>query len=171
VIVLIAVIVIHFGLTFRRALAARNAAPAPAAPEQVKPQGFRPDLGFLLALAAAALFAGGMYISFGYAFDSRLVPMLAAIPGTVAALALVGARLSGSAPAVEWPPRKEAAQLALFGAGLSAIPFAGFLPALGVYLSVMLWTCSSLRVLIVPYVAAIVAAVYSLSRAFNIPLP
>jgi hypothetical protein len=62
-------------------------------------------------------------------------------------------------------------QLALLGAGLAAIPFVGFLPALGAYLSVMLWTRTNLRWLLVPYAAAVTAAAYGLSRAFNIPLP
>jgi putative tricarboxylic transport membrane protein len=171
VIGLIAVIVIHFAMTFRRALATRHAAPAAAAAEQAKVEGFRFDIGLLLALAAAALFVGAIYMSFSYAFDSRLVPMLAAVPGAAAATAVIIARLRGDTPAVDWPPRKEAAQLALLGAGVTAIPFTGFFPALGVYLAIMLWTCSSLRVLIIPYAAAIVAAVYGLSRAFNIPLP
>jgi hypothetical protein len=73
--------------------------------------------------------------------------------------------------AVDWPPNREAGQLALLGAGIAAIPLAGLLPALGGYLTVMLWTCSTLRWLIAPYVAAILAAAYGLSRAFNIPLP
>jgi hypothetical protein len=47
----------------------------------------------------------------------------------------------------------------------------GFLPALGIYLVAMLWTCSRLRLLIVPYVATILVAAYGLSRAFNIPVP
>ncbi|MGH7400188.1 MAG: hypothetical protein ACRELW_21920, partial [Candidatus Rokuibacteriota bacterium] len=73
--------------------------------------------------------------------------------------------------ASRWPPPSEVTQLALLGAGLVAIPLTGFLPALGVYLLVMLRTRTRLRRLLVPYAAAITAAVYGLSKAFNIPLP
>jgi putative tricarboxylic transport membrane protein len=171
VIALIAIVVIHVALTFRRALAARKAAsPASELPAPRK-WNFRPDVGLLLSGAAIAIFSAGILLSLSFAFDSRLVPMLAAIPGLIAALAVTAARLRGDTPSVGWPPRKEAAQIALLGAGVAAIPFAGFLPALGAYLSVMLWTCSKLRVLLVPYVVAILAAVYGMSRAFNIPLP
>jgi hypothetical protein len=59
----------------------------------------------------------------------------------------------------------------LLGAGLAAIPFAGFFPALGAYLIAMLWSRSKLRLLIVPYAAAILLAVYGLSKGFRISLP
>lgn len=133
--------------------------------------GRRVDLGLLLAVAVAALFIAGLWLSFDFAFDSRLVPTLAIVPGVAAATAVIVARLRGDSAAVDWPPRREASQLVLLGAGIAAIPFAGFLPALGGYLAAMLWTCSALRWLIVPYVAAILAAAYGLSRAFNIPVP
>ena len=171
VIGLILVVVVHIALTFRRALAARKAeAAAGEAPVHAE-GGLRVDIGLLLAAAAAAMFAGAIWMSFDLAFDSRLVPLLAAAPGLLAALTLVAGRLRGDVPAVPWPPQREAQQLVLLGAGIAAIPLAGFLPALGGYLAVMLWTCSTLRYLIVPYVAVIVAAAYGLSRAFNIPVP
>ena len=171
VIGLIGVVFIHFALTFRRAIAARKMADAVDERPRRRERELRPDISLVLAVGASALFAAAIMLSFDLAFDSRLVPMLAAIPGLIAALALTTARLRGDAPPTEWPPRKETAQLALLGAGIAAIPVAGFLPALGVYLSIMLWTCTQLRLLLVPYVAAIVATAYGLSRAFNIPVP
>jgi hypothetical protein len=110
-------------------------------------------------------------MSLDLAFDSRLVPMLAAIPGLIAALALTVARVRGESPSSAWPPRSEAIQLVVLGAAIAAILLVGFLPALGIYLVAMLWTCSRLRLLIVPYVATILVAAYGLSRAFNIPVP
>jgi hypothetical protein len=61
--------------------------------------------------------------------------------------------------------------LGLLGLGIAGIPVAGFFPALGAYLTIMLWSRSRLRLLIVPYVGAILLAVYGLSRAFNLHLP
>ncbi|MEX0590169.1 MAG: tripartite tricarboxylate transporter permease [Xanthobacteraceae bacterium] len=178
VIGLIIVVAIHIALTFRRAIVTREPAAA-AIPTDASgaalavplAERIRPDIGLLLAAGAMVLFAGAIVLSFNFAFDSRLVPMLAAIPGLIAALALTATRLRGTAAPTPWPSRDETMQLALLGAGIAAIPFAGFLPAVGVYLSVMLWTRTNLRLLIVPYVAAIVAAAYGLSKAFNIPLP
>ncbi|HEY7457604.1 MAG TPA: tripartite tricarboxylate transporter permease [Xanthobacteraceae bacterium] len=166
VIGLIVVVAIHIALTFRRAIMTRLTAQptATAADER------RFDLGLLLAVAATALFASGIAMSLRLAFDSLLVPMLAAIPGLVAALALVFVRRRGTT-AVPWPPTQEAGQLGLLGLGIAGIPVAGFFPALGAYLTIMLWSRSRLRLLIVPYVGAILLAVYGLSRAFNLHLP
>ncbi|MGH7392413.1 MAG: tripartite tricarboxylate transporter permease [Candidatus Rokuibacteriota bacterium] len=171
VIGLIAVVVVHIALTFRRALAARQARPpaSPAEPAAPGPAAHRLDL--LLALGAAVVFAAAIVRSLEFAPDSRLVPLLAAIPGLLAALALTTAHLRGRTVASPWPPHSEVLQLALLGAGLAAIPFTGFLPALGVYLLAMLRTRTNLRLLVAPYAAAITAAAYGLSKAFNIPLP
>jgi hypothetical protein len=109
--------------------------------------------------------------SLAFAPDSRLVPLLAAVPGLAAALALVAARLRGRQAAGRWPPRSEVVQLALLGAGIAAIPLAGFLPALAVYLLAMLRTRTRLRLALVPYAGAITAAAWGLSKAFNLPLP
>jgi hypothetical protein len=172
VIGLIVIVSIHLGLTFRRAIAAReDALPAPKPVKTSAKQTRKLDLGLLLALAAAALFSGGMAMSLNLAFDSLLVPLLASIPGLIAALALIFERLRGTSPATAWPPHEETKQLGFLGIGIAAIPLAGFLPALGVYLAAMLFSRSGLRLLIAPYVAAILAAAYGLSRAFNIPLP
>ncbi|HEX5779677.1 MAG TPA: tripartite tricarboxylate transporter permease [Xanthobacteraceae bacterium] len=170
VIALIGVVILHVALTFRRALAARKLATAADQPVREKTS-LTPDIGLLLAAAATGLFGAAILMSFDLAFDSRLVPLLAAVPGLIAALAVATSRLRGDTAPVAWPPRREATQLALLGCGIAAIPLTGFLPALGGYLTVMLWTCSTLRFLIVPYVAVIVAAAYGLSRAFNIPVP
>ncbi|MGH7349330.1 MAG: hypothetical protein ACREI6_04890, partial [Candidatus Rokuibacteriota bacterium] len=150
---------------------ASRAGPDAAAPSAPLASGIRFDIDLLLALGAGVVFGAAIVRSFDFAPDSRLVPLLAAIPGLVAALALAAAHLRGRTAASRWPPRSEVVQLALLGAGLAAIPFAGFLPALGVYLLVMLRTRTSLRLLLAPYAAAIMAAVYGLSKAFNIPLP
>jgi TctA family transporter len=168
VIALIAVVALHLVLTFRRAMAGRRSAATAVASDASR--GTRVDVGLVLATCAAAVFAGAMIVSLDLAFDSRLVPMLAAIPGLIAAVALIAMRLRG-AGAVPWPSSEEAKQIALLGAGIAAMPLAGFLPAVGAYLSVMLWTRSRMRLLILPYVAAIVASAYGLSKAFNIHLP
>lgn len=171
---LMAVVVIHVVLTFRRALAGRRAGPAPAPSAGAAPaaaRGLRLDIDLLLALGAAVVLAAAGVRSLDLAPDSRLVPLLAAIPGFLAALALVAAHLRGRAAGIPWPPRREVIQLALLGAGLAAVPLAGLLPALGVYLLAMLGTCTRLRWLLAPYAAATTAAAWGLSKAFNIPLP
>jgi putative tricarboxylic transport membrane protein len=170
VIGLIVVVAVHIALTVRRGIAARK---APIEQEGVSLSGAvgrRLDLGLLLATGALVLFIGGIVLSLNLAFDSLFVPMLAAIPGLVAALALLLMRLRGRMPAVPWPPREDAKQLGLLGASIAAIPIAGFFPALATYLVVMLWSRSSLRLLILPYAAVIVAIVYGLSKAFNLRL-
>lgn len=176
VIALIVVVLIHIAVTFRRALAgsetraaARPAVAAPSAPAGAL--GIRLGLDLLLALGAALVLGAAIVRSFDFAPDSRLVPLLAAVPGLLAALALLAGHLRRRAPDSPWPPQSEVMQLAVLGAGLAAIPFVGFLPALGVYLSVMLWTRTNLRWLLVPYAALVTAAAWGLSKAFNIPLP
>ena len=172
VIGLIVIVGVHVVLTLRRAAASRSAAqPPPATVAASAADDGRIDLGLLLALCAAALFAGGMALSLKLAFDSLLVPMLAAIPGLIAAVALIAMRLRKSVAAATWPKQEEAKQIGLLGAALAAIPFAGFFPALGAYLVAMLWSRSNLRLLIVPYAAAILLAVFGLSKGFRISLP
>jgi TctA family transporter len=170
VIGLIVIVGIHIAMTLRRAMAARKDG-AEASVKTADANTRRVDLGLLLGLLAAVLFAGGIVMSLELAFDSLLVPMLAAIPGLLAALALIGMRLSGRISSVPWPPPQEAKQIGLLGAGLAAIPIAGFFPALGAYLVAMLWSRSTLRLLIVPYAAAILFAVYVLAKLFRMPLP
>lgn len=178
VIGLIAVVVVHVAFTVRRALGACPAPPAafplepgaaPSPPHRAR--GIPVDIDLLLALGAAVVLAAAIVRSFAFAPDSRLVPLLAAIPGLGAALALTAAHLRGRTKARPWPPRREGIQLVLLGASIAAIPVAGFLPALGVYLLAMLRTRTRLRWLLVPYAAAITAAAYGLSKAFNIRLP
>jgi putative tricarboxylic transport membrane protein len=169
---LIVIVGIHVALTLRRAAASRSAAQStPARTVSLAAGDPRIDLGLLLALGAAALFAGGIAMSLKLAFDSLLVPMLAAIPGLIAAVALIAMRLHGSVAAAPWPKDTEVKQIGLLGAALATIPFAGFFPALGAYLVAMLWSRSNLRLLIVPYAAAILLAAYGLSKGFRIPLP
>jgi hypothetical protein len=175
---LIAVVVVHVGLTLRRAVAASGArratgpaAPAGAAPSAPRLPGSRLDLDLLLALGATVVLAAAIARSFDLAPDSRLVPLLAAIPGLVAALVLTAAGLRGGRAGTPWPPRGEVTQLALLGAGIAAMPLAGFLPALAAYLLAMLWTRTRMRLAAVPYAGAITAAAHGLSKAFNLPLP
>jgi TctA family transporter len=170
VIGLIAIVAIHITVTLRRGIAARKARQPPQ-PESAVPAGPRLDLGLLLGIAAALLFTGAIAMSLRLAFDSLLVPMLAAIPGLVAAFALIAMRLRGRLAAVPWPSGQETRQIGMLGAGLAAIPFAGFFPALGAYLVAMLWSRSNLRWLILPYAAVILLAVYGLSKGFRISLP
>jgi putative tricarboxylic transport membrane protein len=173
---LIALVALHVALTFRRAYAARKATTSVSeampteAPALSAPRG-RLDLGLLLALGAALLFTAGIILSFDFDADSRLVPLLAALPGLAAALFVLVSHLRGRTPALAWPPQSEAVQIGLFAAAIAAIPFAGFLAAVSAYLVVLLWTRTNLRLLLIPYAGAIVLCAYSLSRLLNLSLP
>lgn len=172
---LIAVIAVHIVVTARRALRARKetaaaaSASTPAAHDADANFAFNP--GFALSLAAAAVFGAGIYMAFGFAPDSRLVPLLAAIPGLGATLFVLFHYPRAQTPEPGWPPLAEARQVALLAACIAAIPFSGFIPALGIYLVILLCTCTRLRFWSLPYAAAVTAAAWGLSRAFNIPLP
>lgn len=170
---LIAVVALHIVMTARRALRTRKeAAPAAASPADgaaIANTALNP--GLLLSLAALTVFGLGIYRAFEFAPDSRLVPLLAAIPGIAATLVVLLQYLRARRAEPGWPPLKEVQQIVLLAACILAIPFTGFFPALGIYLLVLLWTCTSLRFWSLPYAAAVTAAVYGLSRAFNIPLP
>lgn len=173
---LFALVALHLTLTFRRAYTARKSvarasAAAPPAPKPAQPSRSRIDLGLLLALGAAVLFTAGIILSFDFDADSRLVPLLAAVPGLTAALFILGSHLRGRTPAIAWPSRSEAVQIGLFAAAIAAIPLIGFLTAVAAYLAVLLWTRTSLRLLLIPYAAAIVLGAYGLSRVINLSLP
>jgi hypothetical protein len=173
---LFALVALHLTLTFRRAYvakksAARTSAAAPPAPTPAQPSLTRIDLGLLLALGAAVLFTAGIILSFDFDADSRLVPLLAAVPGLAAALIILGSHLRGRTQAIAWPSRSEAVQIGLFAAAIAAIPFIGFLAAVAAYLGVLLWTRTSLRLLLIPYAAAIVLSAYGLTRVLNLSLP
>ena len=174
---LIALVVLHLALTFRRAYAARktaartSAAAPPVLDPGQEPQSTRIDLGLLLALGAALLFTAGIILSFNFDADSRLVPLLAAVPGLAAALFVLVSHLRGRTPALAWPAQNEAVQIGLFGAAIAAIPLIGFLPAVSAYLVVLLWTRTRLRFLLLPYAAAIVLSAWGLSRVLNLALP
>lgn len=174
---LFALVTLHVALTFRRAYAARKATAFTVStttvtetPALSAPPG-RFDLGLLLALGAAVLFTAGIVLSFNFDADSRLVPLLAAVPGLAAALFVLVSHFRGTPPAAAWPPQKEMLQIGMFGAAIVAIPFAGFLVAVSAYLIVLLWTRTSLRLLLIPYSAAIVLSALGLSRVLNLPLP
>jgi hypothetical protein len=110
-------------------------------------------------------------MAFVFAPDSRLVPLLAAIPGLGATSLVLLHYLRAQRPEPGWPPLAEIRQIVLLAVCIAAIPFAGFFPALGVYLILLLWICTRLRFWSLPYAAAVTAAAWGLSRAFNIPLP
>jgi hypothetical protein len=59
----------------------------------------------------------------------------------------------------------------LFGAAITAIPLIGFLAAVSTYLVVLLQTRTRLRLLLIPYAAAIVLSAYGLTRVLNSSLP
>ena len=174
---LFALVALHLTLTFRRAYvakksSARTSAAAPPAPKPTQPsQSNRIDLSLVLALGAAVLFTAGIILSFDFDVDSRLVPLLAAVPGLAAALFILVSHLRGRTPAIAWPSRSEAVQIGLFAAAIAAIPLIGFLAAVAAYLVVLLWTRTSLRLLLIPYAAAIVLGAYGLSRVINLSLP
>ena len=129
------------------------------------------DLGLLLSLAAAAMFAAAIVRTFDFRFDSRLVPLLAAVPGLICAALLLVQRLRHRAEPVGWPPRGELIQLGLMIAAVAVIPFVGFFAAVGAYVLVVLATRTSLRIGLVPYAAAIVAIAWGLAKLIRIPLP
>jgi hypothetical protein len=176
---LIALIAIHLAFTIRRARAIR------AHPEKAQEASFiaepdaaaapartgKFDLGFLLALAAAAAFAAAIFVTFDYREDSRLVPLLAAVPGLLCALLLLATYARGRAQLTAWPPRGDLLQIALFLALIAAIPLIGFYVAIASYVLVLLALRTSLRLMLLPYAAAIVAAAYGLARLLNMPLP
>ena len=99
------------------------------------------------------------------------MPLLAAVPGLAAALFVLSSHLRRRTPAIAWPSRSEAVQIGLFAAAITAIPLIGFLTAVAAYLVVLLWTRTSLRLLLIPYAAAIVLGAYGLSRVINLSLP
>lgn len=175
---LIAVVAIHIGMTARRAwltrkekeaLAAAN--PAPADAEKISAPAAALSPGLLLSLASLAVFGLGIWMALDYAPDSRLVPLLAAIPGLAATLFVFFQYIRRQRAAPGWPPLAEVQQIALLAVCILAIPIAGFIPALGIYLVVLLWSRTQLRFWSLPYAAAVTASVYGLSQAFHIPLP
>ncbi len=174
VIGLIAVIAIHIAVTFRRAWVKRKEAAAlspPPTAATIAMSGPFISPGLILSLAALSIFVLGIWLALGFAPDSRLVPLLAAIPGVAVTLSVLVQYLRGKLPAISWPPFAEVRQMLFLVIAVSTIPFTGFVAALGIYLVVLLWTCTNLRYWSLPYAAAVTAATYGLSWAFNIRLP
>jgi hypothetical protein len=68
-------------------------------------------------------------------------------------------------------PRGEWLLIGLFVAMIAAIPFVGFYPTVTAFMLILLATRTSLRWMLVPYVAALLVATWALSRVFNLPLP
>jgi putative tricarboxylic transport membrane protein len=170
---LIAVVVLHIFVTARRAWCARKEkeAVSTAGAEAAQAAALSLSPGLVLSLASLAVFGLGIWLALDYATDSRLVPLLAAIPGLAATLLVLQQYLCARKAEPGWPPLKEVQQIGFLAVAILAIPFTGFVPALAVYLVALLWTCTRLGFWSLPYAAAVTAAVYGLSRAFNIPLP
>jgi putative tricarboxylic transport membrane protein len=177
VLLLAAIIVAQLAYNAWRDFQSKSAA---AAPEAVAPRPVehyppvtagRYDLGFLLSAATVVLFIAAIAMSLEFRFDSRLVPLLAAVPGLLCALLLLYRHLRDQIEPVAWPPRGELIQIAALFAAVVAISYAGFFVAIAGYIFFVLATRTSLRLMLVPYGAAIVAAAWGLSRVLNIPLP
>jgi len=125
----------------------------------------------VLSLAATAVFAAATLMALDFQPDSRLVPLLATIPGFLCAGVLLVFHMRGLAEPTNWPPRGELLQIGLLIAAVVGIHFAGFLTAVGAYVLVVLATCTSLRLALLPYAASIMAVAWGIARLINIPLP
>jgi putative tricarboxylic transport membrane protein len=154
---------------------AMAAAPEDAAPRRVEHYppvtAGRYDLGFALSAAAFAMFAAAIAMSFSFRFDSRLVPLLAAVPGLLCAGLLVVQHLRDRIEPVAWPPPGELMQIGILIAAVAAVSYVGFFGAIAGYVLVVLATRTSLRLMLAPYAAAIVFSAWGLSKLLNIPLP
>lgn len=163
-----------------KALRARLAARSDAGPAAADRPAFRlawrrPDLQLLLILGGAALFAYAIVSAMGFRADSRLVPLLAAIPGLVFCLAALIGWLRQPAPDIEQADkvvaRNALLQLAFLAVAVALIPLVGFLAAIGSYMAVMLVTTTSLRWLVLPYAAGVCALGWGLAKIINLRLP
>lgn len=182
VILLALLIVMPFALGGLRTLRARRAErsaptarPAPmdnpqAAEPAPGPAGSRLDLNLLFAAAAAILFGYALWTAFDFRADSRLGPLLAAVPGLLAALAVLGRRLAGSGARASWPGRAEMLHFLLLAALVAAIRIVGFLPALSVYLLILLLVSTHLRLGALAYAAGLVGLAYGLMQLLDIRL-
>lgn len=129
------------------------------------------DLNLVLAAGLGGLFGYAIIAAMGFRADSRLGPLLAAIPGLLSVLAILIMRLTGSSPSSAWPSFGETTQIALLGAAILMIPLIGFLPAIGIYALLMLLLSTSLRIGAVPYAAVVVLLGYLMARVLGIQLP
>lgn len=163
-----------------KALRTRLAAQSEAGPTAADRPAFRlawrrPDLQLLLILGGAALFAYAIVSAMGFRADSRLVPLLAAIPGLAFCLAALIGWLRQPAPDIEQADtvvaRNALLQLAFLAVAVALIPLVGFLAAIGSYMAVMLVTTTSLRWLVLPYAAGVCALGWGLAKIINLRLP
>jgi hypothetical protein len=111
-----------------------------------------------------------MWQAFGFRADSRLGPLLAAIPGLLAAAFVLGRRLTGTGALAAWPCRAEALHFLLLAAAIAGIRYVGFLPSIAAYLTVMLLVSTHLRLMAVVYAAGLVALAYGLMQLLDIRL-
>jgi hypothetical protein len=110
-------------------------------------------------------------MAFDFRADSRLVPLLAAVPGLACASLVFFRHIRGASTSAGWLPRSELIQVALLTAAIAAIHLVGFFVAVGAYVLILLATRTSLRLALLPYTAAIVFGVWGISRGLRIPLP
>lgn len=149
------------------AASSSGAEPAGSVPAQALP---RFDLNLLFALTATAVFAYALWVAFEFRPDSRLGPMLAAIPGLVASLAVLGRRLAGGGSWGRWPNRSECVHFLLLVVTVAAIGYVGFLPAIAVYLTILLMISTRLRIGAVAYAAGLVGLAYGIIQLLDIRL-
>jgi putative tricarboxylic transport membrane protein len=150
------------------ASAAAGSAPSAAAEPTVTGRGF--DLNLAFAAAAAILFAYALWQAFGFRADSRLGPLLAAVPGLIAAVTVLARRLTGAGARAAWPGQAEALHFLLLAAAIVGIRFIGFLPSIAVYLTVLLLLTTHLRLTALAYAAGLVALAYGLMQLLDIRL-
>lgn len=120
------------------------------------------DHNLLLGLAAFLMFGWAGLQTLGWRFDSTLGPMLAIIPGLVAALIVIVGRLRGTGAWAAWPRYQEAVHFLFLGVAILGIRYVGFMPAVGVYLAFLLWWSTTLRVGALIYAAALLGLAYGI---------
>jgi putative tricarboxylic transport membrane protein len=128
------------------------------------------DLNLALGAGAALLFAYALWRAMGFRFDSRLVPMLAGAPGLVAALVVLARRASGTGEWSAWPRSMDAVHFLLLAAAIAALRIIGFLPAIGVYLLVLLLVSTRLRIGALIYTALLLPLAYGVMLLLRLRL-
>jgi putative tricarboxylic transport membrane protein len=128
------------------------------------------DLNLVLGAGAALLFGYALWQAMGFRFDSRLVPMLAGIPGLVAALVVLARRARGTGEWSAWPRSMDAVHFLLLAAAIVSLRIIGFLPAMGVYLLVLLLVSTRLRIGALLYTALLLPLAYGVMLLLRLRL-
>jgi putative tricarboxylic transport membrane protein len=128
------------------------------------------DLNLVLGAGAALLFGYALWQAMGFRFDSRLVPMLAGIPGLVAALVVLARRARGTGEWSAWPRSMDAVHFLLLAAAIVSLRIIGFLPAMGVYLLVLLLVSTRLRIGALMYTALLLPLAYGVMLLLRLRL-